>query len=209
MKKKSLLATAGALALGLAAVAPASADTPPPPTLAEVLLSDSAGDDAGGFDGNWNDYDIVTQAVLLFPDLVAAASDPSASLTAFLPTDQAFRVLVENLTNAWPNTEEGVFDIVASLGLPTVKTVLTYHLVGAKVDAATALTLGGQRVATLQGGTFKVNVRFGTIIKLIDRDPDAKNAAVIAPNIGGEASNGFAHGVSLVLRPVDLADQPN
>lgn len=208
--KKSLLAAAGAMAIGIVAVAPAStiAEAPARPTLAEVLLSDSAGDDVNGFDRNWNDYDIVTQAVLLFPDLVAAASDPSASLTVFLPTDQAFRVLVENLTNAWPKTEQGVFNIVASLGLPTVKTVLTYHIVGAKVDAATALTLDGQRVATLQGGTFKVNVRSGTI-KLIDRDPDAKNAAVIAPNLGGEASNGFAHGVSLVLRPLNLADQPN
>ena len=208
--KKSLLAAAGAMAVGIVAVAPAStiAEAPTRPTLAEVLVSDSAGDDANGFDRNWNDYDIVTQAVLLFPDLVAAASDPSASLTVFLPTDQAFRVLVENLTNAWPKTEQGVFDVVASLGLPTVKAVLTYHIVGAKVDAATALTLDDQRVATLQGGTFKVNVRFGTI-KLIDRDPDAKNAAVIAPNLGGEASNGFAHGISLVLRPLNLADQPN
>ena len=47
-------------------------------TLADVLLADAGRDDAAGFDKRWFDYDIVTQAVLLFPDLVAAASDPDA-----------------------------------------------------------------------------------------------------------------------------------
>ena len=42
-----------------------------------VLFSDAGSDDANGFDHNWFDYDIASQAVLLFPDLVAAASDSS------------------------------------------------------------------------------------------------------------------------------------
>ena len=35
-----------------------------PPTIAAVLLADSARDDAAGFDRRWFDHDIVTQAVL-------------------------------------------------------------------------------------------------------------------------------------------------
>ena len=31
-----------------------------------------------------------------------------------------------------------------------------------------------------------------------------RNPIVIRPNIGGEASNGFAHGIDRVLRPIDL-----
>ena len=85
------------------------------PTLAEVLLADSGRDDAAGFDRNWFDYDIVTQAVLLFPDLVAAASDPSAQLTVFLPNDRAFRRLVHDLTGTWPRTEQATFDADALL----------------------------------------------------------------------------------------------
>ena len=77
-----------AIGLGLAlAAAAVTAATPAAPagaaaaTIADVVLSDSAKDDAKGFDRNWHDYDIVTQAVLLFPDLVAAISDPNAKLT--------------------------------------------------------------------------------------------------------------------------------
>lgn len=207
--KTSFLVTA-ALALGMATVVPATASADQSvPTLATILLSDSGTDDANGFDTNWNDYDIVTQAVLLFPDLTAAVSDPNASLTAFLPNDAAFRLLVENLTNAWPKTEKAAFNAVASLGTDTVKNVLLYHLLGAKVGLATVLVSNGVRVPTLLGPTFKINIRNGGVVKLIDNDPNAKNPAVIAPDLGGEASNGFAHGISKVLRPADLPDQPN
>lgn len=204
---KKIMLAAAALAAGVATVAPAPASAAAP-TLAQVLLSDSAGDDAYGFDTNWSDYDIVTQAVLLFPDLTAAVSDPNASLTAFLPNDAAFRVLVENLTNTWPKTERATLNAVASLGTSTVKNVLLYHLLGSKVGVDTVLASNGVRVPTLLGPTFKINIR-GGVVKLIDNDPDAKNPAVIAPNLGGEASNGFAHGISKVLRPVNLPDQPN
>jgi uncharacterized surface protein with fasciclin (FAS1) repeats len=205
--KKTFLAAA--LAVTLAAVAPATASAAPTATLADILLSDAAGDDMNGFDHNWDDYDIVTQAVLMFPDLTAAVSDPYASLTAFLPTDAAFRLLVENLTNTWSKTEQGAFAAVASLGTGTVKNVLLYHLLGSKVGVDTVLASNGVRVPTLLAGTnFKINIR-PSAVKLIDNDPDAKNPAVIAPNLGGEASNGFAHGISRVLRPVNLPDQPN
>src|SRR6478672_3271858 len=84
-------------------------------TLAEILLSDSAKDNADGFDQRWNDFDIVTQAVLLYPDLVAAASNPDLDLTVFLPTDQAFRKLVQDLTGQQLKTEAEVFGAVAGL----------------------------------------------------------------------------------------------
>ena len=75
---------------------PAAADgghPGPTPTLAEIFLSDG-----NQFDLNPFDYDIVTEAVLLFPELVAAASDADAELTVFLPNDWAFRRLVADLT---------------------------------------------------------------------------------------------------------------
>jgi len=90
-----------AMAIGLtAALLPgaASATEGGTQTLADVLLSDSVKDDPDGFDRRGWDYDIVTQAVLLFPDLVAAADDPNAQLTVLLPTDEAFRVLVKEIT---------------------------------------------------------------------------------------------------------------
>lgn len=209
--RKSLLVGLAA-ALGAVAVAPttASASTgasAPKPTLAEILLSDSAKDNADGFDRNWHDYDIVTQAVLLFPDLVAAASDPNASLTAFLPNDRAFRKLVKDISGSNPRTEADTFAAVAGLGVDTVKAVLVYHLVGSKIPFEAAKQADGAVLTTLGGGTIEVDVkgkkRWAKVI-LIDADTNDRNPRVIQPDLGGEASNGFAHGIDRVLRPIDL-----
>ena len=175
-------------------------------TLAEVLLSDSSSDDADGFDHNGGDYDIVTQAVLAFPDLTAAASDPAAQLTVFLPTDNAFKRLVKELTGTWPSSEKATFEAVVGLGLDTVKTVLAYHIVpGAKIGYRTARRSDGAELTTLQGGKITVDVRgWGRRVFLVDLDPDARDPRVVQPNVGGEALNGFAHGIDRVLRPLDL-----
>jgi uncharacterized surface protein with fasciclin (FAS1) repeats len=208
VKAVAWIATIG---IGLAVTSPVSAHgnaSPPSRTLAEILLSDSAKDDADGFDHRWYDFDIVTQAVLLYPDLVAAVSNPDLDLTVFLPNDQAFRKLVQDLTGQRLNTESEVFGAVASLGLDTVKTVLTYHIiVGSAIDYGTALHSDGAALTTLQGGTFTVDVRghrWWRTVQLVDNDPDDRDATIVWPNVGGEATNGFAHGIDRVLRPIDL-----
>jgi uncharacterized surface protein with fasciclin (FAS1) repeats len=205
--KKSILASAAiALGLGLTATVASSASAAHPTsrTLAQVLLADKASDDADGFDHNGRDYDIVTQAVLAFPDLTAAASDPKASLTAFLPTDNAFKRLVADLTGKWPSSEKATFEAVVGLGLDTVKTVLTYHLVPAKISYRDALKSNGASLKSLQGGDIKVHVSRWRTVTLIDLDPNARNPVVVQANIGGEALNGYAHGIDRVLRPLDL-----
>jgi len=199
-----------AAAVSLVAIAPTTASaggaTQAKPTLADILLSDSAKDDANGFDDRWWDYDIVTQALLLFPDLVEAASNPDAELTAFLPNDRAFRRLVFQLTGERLGSEAEVFAVVASLGTDTVKTVLTYHIVPAKISYSQALHADGAVLGTLQGGTVEVKVRDGSWrpIRLIDADTNDRNPRVIRGDVGGEASNGYAHAIDRVLRPVDL-----
>jgi uncharacterized surface protein with fasciclin (FAS1) repeats len=205
--KRSLI---GGLAVALvAAVVPMSTSAPVSaegPTIADVLLSDSSKDDANGFDRRWNDYDIATQAVLLFPDLVAAASDPNASLTLLAPNDQAFRLLATQLTKQGYRTEADVFAAVASLGADTVKAVLTYHLVGAKLDPATVLASDLVQVSTLNGGSFTVDVinkRFA-FVQFVDGDPNARNAFLNRVSVGGTLANGYIHGVDRVLRPIDL-----
>jgi uncharacterized surface protein with fasciclin (FAS1) repeats len=211
--KNSVKAVAwlAAIGLGLSVTSPVAAhgkDETSNQTLAEILLSDSAKDDADGFDHRWHDFDIVTQAVLLFPDLVAAASNPDLDLTVFLPNDQAFRKLVQDLTGQRLRTESEVFGAVAGLGVDTVKTVLTYHIiVGSAIDYRTARQSDGAALTTLQGGTLTVEVRghrWNRIVRLVDNDPDDRNATVVWPNVGGQATNGFAHGIDRVLRPIDL-----
>lgn len=209
--RKSLALAAVAVGLTLAVPQTASAHhrhqpAEPSGTLADRLLADAAHDDENGFDHNWWDYDIVTQAVLLFPDLVDAASNPDAELTAFLPNDRAFRRLVKELTGDRLRSEADVFDAVASLGVDTVKTVLTYHIVPAKIGFRDAIQADGAVLTTLQGGTIEVDVRghWWKRVKLIDADTNDRDPKVVQGDIGGEALNGFAHGINRVLRPIDL-----
>jgi uncharacterized surface protein with fasciclin (FAS1) repeats len=210
MKRFLVAAITAAAVIGLMA-GPASAHDdddddhgPPatqPTTIAGLLLADKAGDDADGFDHN------VTQAVLAFPDLTAAASDATAKLTVFAPNDRAFRRLVRDLTGTWPQSEKATFDAVVGLGLDTVKTVLTYHIIGSAISAADAIAADGASVTTLQGGTITVDVRhkrWHPVIRLIDQDPDARDPRVIEPDLGGALLNGYVHGIDRVLRPVNL-----
>ncbi len=203
--KRTFLAVLGlglTAALAVPAVAPASAATKP--TLAQILLSDSKKDAKNGFDSNPNDFDIVTQALLLFPDLTAAASDPKANLTVFLPTDFAFRQLVRDLTGKTVYKESEIFKAVAGLGVDTVKAVLMYHIIGgARIDYATALKADGASLTTLGGGTITVDVQ-GKVFKrvvLVDKDPDLRDPKVIIANI--RAANGIAHVIDRVLLPIN------
>ena len=117
----------------------------PTRSLAEILLADSSKDGPDGFDRRPWDYDIVTQAVLLFPDLVAAASNPDAELTVFLPSDAAFRRLVHEITGQWVQGEADVFAAVASLGTDTVKNVLLYHILPAAISYRDTAGVGRSR----------------------------------------------------------------
>lgn len=213
MKKRTLLTglalAAATTVTALAPAAPAGAGGKgvSSSTIADVLLSDSGKDGADGFDWRWYDYDIVTQAVLLFPDLVAAASDPAASLTVLAPNDDAFRRLVKDLTGTWYRSEADVFAAVASLGTDTVKAVLTYHIVGSKVGLPAVLASDEQAIPTLGGGTFTIDVRNKrwAFVEFVDNDPNARNAFLNRVNVGGgELANGFIHGIDRVLRPIDL-----
>jgi uncharacterized surface protein with fasciclin (FAS1) repeats len=206
MKKTIALALGAAAALVAVAPAAANASDAPAPTttIAQLLLSDASHDDAKGFDRNWHDYDIVTQAVLAFPDLTAAVSDPAAQLTVFAPSDAAFRRLVKDLTGKTMRTEGDVFGAVVGLGLDTVKTVLTYHILGTKISAADAFAAAPVDVTTLQGGTIGVKINRRHQLALVDKDPGSTDPRVAAPDLGGQQINGFVHGIDRVLRPVDL-----
>jgi uncharacterized surface protein with fasciclin (FAS1) repeats len=209
-KTITAIAAAAAVAAPVALVAPAqAAPTAPLPSIADVLLSDKAGDDENGFDKNWYDFDIVTQAALAL-GLGPAAADPTQALTVFAPNDRAFQVLVKDLTGSWLGSEKAIFDALA--GNPALGTVLSYHIVKGKISAADALKSDGAQPETLLGSgptqTFEVDVVSKTFqfIVLKDEDKTDLNPWIVRSkfNVGGELSNGYIHGIGLVLRPVDL-----
>jgi uncharacterized surface protein with fasciclin (FAS1) repeats len=197
----ALAAASLALAGSVAIATPASADTAGP-TLTDLLEAQG-----GGTDRNWYDFDILAAGVEV-AGLSAALDDPNADLTVFLPNDRAFQALIADLYGwrYWFASEAKILAKVAGLGADTLRTVILYHAVSGQIDSATALSVPrGTPLTTLQGGEIRVypKKRFGTAV-LADNDPNDFNPFLVRSKLDIQASNGIAHGISLVLRPIDL-----
>jgi uncharacterized surface protein with fasciclin (FAS1) repeats len=200
-------ALATALAVSPAHAAPATGEV----SLAAVLTADGN----GTFDNNWQDYDIVTQAVLAVVTAkpssnVKLLTDGSVALTAFIPNDRAFRLLAHELTGKWYKTEKRVFDkLVSKLGVNAIEKVLLYHVVpGGPILAKDALQANGAKLATaLPGASIIVRVKGNDIpvVILRDRDHNAYDPRVNpwATDIN-EGNKQVAHGITRVLRPINL-----
>jgi len=200
------VATTVALAATTAlAAAPAQA-APGTTSLAEVLAADG-----NHLDRNWGDFDIVEKAVHAVlaakpGSPVAVLADGNTRLTAFVPTDRAFRKLVTDLTGDRKATENGVLRAVTKLvDVDTLETVLLYHVVpGATIRYAQAKAADGAALGTAQGGVLTVRV-VGDRVRLRDADRNDPNARVLAAakNLN-KGNKQIAHGIDRVLRPVDL-----
>jgi len=201
-------AAATALAGGVLVTAPAQAAAAPKGTtsLAEVLAADG-----NKLDRNWDDFDIVEKAVYAVleakPDSpVAVLADGDTALTAFVPTDRAFRRLVHDLTGDRKARERGVLRAVTSFAdADTLEAVLLYHVVpGATVTYRQARQADGARLTTALGPKIRVNVVKGDV-RLKDRDRDDLNPQVIrALKDLNKGNKQIAHGINRVLRPIDL-----
>lgn len=206
MKKKFL--AAAALALGITATAAPAAQADGHLTLAEILLAD--GDE---FDDNQNDFDIVTQALLATNELnglASAALDPDAAITVFLPTDKAFRILVEDLLGVSIDDEEELFNAIVQTVTPEgVSDILLYHVLGFEADSSVVTSLeSGAEVPTLltvgegddaTAATITVQFKGKKQIRLLDDGGPGRDPIVRAVDI--EASNGVAHVIDRVLIP--------
>ncbi len=177
-------------------------------SLATVLAADGH-----RFDHRWNDFDILDAsvgAVLAAKphSAVAVLADGSTPLTAFLPTDYAFRRLAHDLTGRWYLSEARVFHTLAgALDVDTIESVLLYHVVpGSTITYRAAQHSNGAALTTaLEGAKVTVRVHRGPArrVALLDLDPNAPNAVVVSRNIN-RGNLQIAHAVSRVLRPVDL-----
>ncbi len=218
-QRAAAVAAAAALAasgLALAPTAQASAPNVAAPTAVKTATgttSLAAVLTKGGvaFDRNWNDYDIVTAAVLAVlkakpNSKVKVLTDGKVALTAFIPNDRAFQRLVKDLTGKTLLRERDVFGAVAGLGIPTVEAVLLYHVVpGATITAAMALKSNGARLTTALGSTIRVAVYHGPVISLWDKDYNSRNPRVILAQTDiNKGNKQIAHGIDRVLRPINL-----
>ena len=210
MQVRRLVAAGAAVLLsGTVAVTtagPAQADSSSLGTrsLAKVLAKDGS-----GFDHNWRDYDILDNAVGAVlaakpGSAVGVLADGKTPVTAFLPNDRAFRILVNDLTGKKPRTEKQTFKAVAGLGIDTVETVLLYHVVpGTRINYRQALKADGVRLTMASGGIVTVDVRKGNRVTLLDADRNDANPRIVRKNIN-KGNRQIAHGINRVLRPVNL-----
>jgi uncharacterized surface protein with fasciclin (FAS1) repeats len=207
MKLRSALAAAvAAIAMStVVAAAPVSAADSSAPTLADIL--DAQG---GGTDRNWYDFDILAAGVDA-AGLSGALDDPNANLTVFIPNDRAFQALVADLYGPryWFAGEARILDKLVQLETSapgTLQTVILYHAVSGQIDSQTALSVPrGTQLTTLQGGTIKVSpVRWLGTAVLGDQDRNDVDPWLVRSKLDIRASNGIAHGISLVLRPANL-----
>lgn len=172
---------------------PAESD---PGTLLDVLK-----ESGGRFDDDNTDFDMLL-AALQATGLDAAADDPDAELTVFAPNDAAFVSLAQSLGYEGED-EEGAFQAIVDVAgvlrpedpLSFVSDVLSYHVSPGEQDSTAVL--GADSIDTLFGSELGVDGA-----SLVDADPDADDAEIIATDIG--ASNGVAHVIDEVLRPLDF-----
>jgi uncharacterized surface protein with fasciclin (FAS1) repeats len=119
-------------------------------------------------------------------ELVTTLSS-EAPKTVFAPTNAAFTALL---------TELGVTKEALFADKPLLTAVLTYHVLGSEVPAASVPV--GLPITTLQGGYFKVDANGSALVITDGRN---RTSNITTTNI--DASNGVIHVVDKVLLPAD------
>lgn len=159
------------------------------------------------FDSDLNDFDILTYLVLdvmgTKPNsAVWALSDGNVAMTAFIPTDRAFKKLVKALTGKSLVRERNIYREVRALGMNTVEKVLLYHVVlGGPILSEAAVAANGATLITAEGSTLRVAFD-GTSLKLRDKDTKRINPSVILTRVDiNEGNNQVAHPINGVLLP--------
>ena len=211
MRNFKQLLTLGVAALTLstsAQAAPGVIDTIAGRLTAEDLFVST--ENAGGVDTfrpderNWEDFDILFAAVVLDSTLLAAVTDPATSATLFAPNDRAFQLLAFDLTRELFLTEQEVLDVIVGAvnsGVINLTNVLSYHVVGSKVELAQVPL--NTPVATLNGDTILFRTRFnGNFVELVDNIGRVRNPFLVSTDLA--AGNSVVHSISRILIPVNV-----
>lgn len=203
---------AGALvaaALVTAPIAPANAQRAAgTDSLAALLAADGQ-----KLDKNWKDFDIIEAAVLTVagakPETpLLALTDGKKRLTAFAPTDAAFRKLVEDLTGSAPKSEKATVDaILATYDVDTIESVLLYHVVAGSTLNSTKVVAAAkkkQKITMANGATIRVKLQKGKVV-LVDKDKNDRDARAIPKLLDlNKGNRQIGHGIDRVLRPLNL-----
>ena len=134
-----------------------------------------------------------------FSTLVAAVK--AANLVETLSGEGPFTVFAPN-NAAFDKLPAGTVDtLLKPESAEKLKSVLTYHVVAGKFDAATVIDAinknnGKYTVTTVQGGTIVLSLKDG---KVMLTDANGGTATVILADVA--ASNGVIHAIDTVVMP--------
>ena len=188
---KSLKITlASTIALALAACAP-EADTDDAMTADETAMTAEATTPGTIVEVAQGDDTFSTLVTAVTAAELGETLSGEGPFTVFAPTNDAFGKIDEaTLTELTTNDTE------------TLGSILTYHVVEGKVDAATltaAIEEAGEEgytITTVNGGTLTANVVDGAVVLT---DAAGGTSTVTATDV--EASNGLIHVIDTVLMP--------
>jgi uncharacterized surface protein with fasciclin (FAS1) repeats len=124
-------------------------------------------------------------------DLVNLLSNPG-TLTVFAPTNAAFDALAVELTG---NAAAKAADLLTAANKPLLKTVLQYHVLTSKVNAANIPF--GKAITPAQGSIFKIDSGTPPVIT----DGRNRKSNIITTDV--EATNGVVHIIDKVILPAD------
>jgi uncharacterized surface protein with fasciclin (FAS1) repeats len=163
--------------------------------------------DEFAFDGDLSDFDIFTFLAL---DVMGKRpktrlwrlSDGYFPMTAFVPTDRAFKKLVKSMTGVRYTRERRIYEVARTLGTDKLNQVLLYHLVfGDPLLAEDVLAANDTLLTTPREQTFRV-VYDGTELKLRDKDRNRINPRVILSRVNNNEGNyQVIHPINGVLIP--------
>jgi uncharacterized surface protein with fasciclin (FAS1) repeats len=204
IKRLKISASISMLALGAALIAQAPASQA---ATGNIPLSQVLDISRPALDNNWNDFDVLTGAINFVLKAKPASSvkvlaDGEVALTAFIPTDRAFRTLVKNLKGKFLFTEAKILEALATLGVDTIEKVLLYHVVlGDPINSTAALAASGASLTTAETEKFSVLVR-GKRIYLLDIGVPKSTPKVILSGVDLNIGNKqIAHTIDAVLIP--------
>lgn len=204
------LAVAGTAIAATTAPAQTAEKAPGTQSLATALAASSK-----GFDSNPNDFDILYKAITATlkrnpSSGISVVTDGTKPLTAFAPTDNAFRLLLEDLTGRNIKSERRLYRALNKASKPDqVELVILYHVVLGKTLTYNKLkTMNGKRLTSALGKQGKITVKVGKgRVTLVDRDKDDVNPKInLATRNLNKGNRQIAHGIDHVLRPINLED---
>ncbi|MEO2281547.1 fasciclin domain-containing protein [Pseudoalteromonas pernae] len=131
-----------------------------------------------------DDFDTLV-AALEATGLDATLSDMDSQFTVFAPTDDAFALLGEDTINALLEDPD------------TLSSILTYHVLGSRVESGAAIAAAGSTVETVNGASVGLSLSGDNLL--------VNTATVTSVDI--YASNGVIHVIDAVLMPPKQSEE--